>query len=435
MENWLVIGSGGREYAIAKCLAKNKKNNIYVAPGNVMMNQLSRVNCVDIDEMDFIHLIKFAKDNQVICTVVGPEQPLSKGIVDAFKDANLNIFGPDKYSAQLESSKAFAKEIMKEANIPTANYREFKNFKDAITYIDGHSMPVVIKANGLANGKGVIVAQSEDEARTAVEMLFNLPNQNEIIVEDFLSGQEFSFIVMANGEDIIPMPLAQDHKRLMNDDKGPNTGGMGAYSPLPQFGNNVIKETIKSIIKPLLHKMKDNGHPFTGFLYAGLVMTEQGIKVIEFNVRMGDPETQVILPQLKSDFGNLINELLNNQSVRAQWDESNYHLGVVLAAKGYPKKPVDHLKLPIFNNNDLDISYAGVQFNEGDVYSHGGRIMMVTSKGDNIAAIQKKINKEIKNNVNSDDYVYRTDIGSKAISETLILKVNKKGTHKLNGLI
>ncbi|WP_105956042.1 phosphoribosylamine--glycine ligase [Apilactobacillus quenuiae] len=414
MDNWLVVGSGGREYAIAQCLAKSDNHHVYVAPGNVMMNQINGVSCIDIDEMNFKSLVTFAQDNDILCTVVGPEEPLSDGIVDYFQKSGLRIFGPNRYAAKLESSKAFAKQIMQTANVPTAAYQEFHNINDALSYVNGHSMPVVIKANGLAGGKGVIIAKNEYDAKNAIKELFKLPHQNEILIEDFLTGEEFSYMLMVNGEKIIPMPLAQDHKRLLNADKGPNTGGMGAYSPLPQFSSNILKEATNTIIKPVLKEMNDSNHPFVGFLYAGLINTEDGIKVIEFNVRMGDPEAQVILPQLQSDLGNTIIKLLNNEKTITSWKKDKYYLGTVLAAKGYPKNPIDHLPIPVFNNK-VQVIYAGIQKDKDEIYSHGGRVLMVVNSSDNLKLAQSQINLSLNTDLINKNYLYRTDIGNKAI--------------------
>ncbi|TPR40639.1 phosphoribosylamine--glycine ligase [Apilactobacillus micheneri] len=414
MENWLVIGSGGREYSIAQCLAKKDNHHVYVAPGNPMMERMDNVHCVQINEMNFNDLTVFAQSHRVVCTIVGPEQPLSNGIVDVFKKSGIKIFGPDQYTAQLESSKVFAKDMMQKASIPTADYQEFYDTNSALAYVDSHNLPLVIKANGLAGGKDVIIVNTKSQATNAINHLFSLPNQQSIIIEEYLDGEEFSFIVMANGEKFIPMPLAQDHKRLMNNDEGPNTGGMGAYSPLPQFGKEVTQNAINKVIKPLLSTMVNEGHPFVGFLYAGLIMTKQGIKVIEFNVRMGDPETQVILPQLKSDLGDLIVNLLDGKKIHVKWDASKYYLGTVLAAKGYPKKPSDHLELPKFPDG-TNIIYSGVQDDNGLIYSHGGRVLMVTTKSNNILNAQHQINELILKSVNQNNYLYRSDIGLKAI--------------------
>ncbi|MEJ6400469.1 phosphoribosylamine--glycine ligase [Nicoliella lavandulae] len=413
MENWLLVGSGGREYSMAQKLVENGNRNVYVAPGNPMMDQIQNVGTIDLDEMDFDGLIEFAKNNHIDWTLVGPEAPLSKGIVDAFRNAGLNIFGPSKVAAQLESSKAYAKQIMANQGVATAAYQEFNNADAAIEYVKKGSFPVVIKANGLAAGKGVIIAEDEAKAVASIKHLFETKPNSEVLIEEFMQGQEFSFIVMANGTQVVPMQIAQDHKRLLNGDKGPNTGGMGAYSPVPQFDQSIIDGAMNDIIKPVLLEMQNQGHPFTGFLYAGLIQTAQGTKVIEFNVRMGDPETQVILPQMESDFGTVIESLMDGDPIEPVWQHGRFYLGAVIAAAGYPGPHKDHLPLPTFAD-DIHVSYAGVANVDDQLVSHGGRVLMAIASDADLKQAQRKVNRALQESVNTDDYEYRTDIGSKA---------------------
>ncbi|WP_353485755.1 phosphoribosylamine--glycine ligase [Apilactobacillus xinyiensis] len=418
MSNWLVIGSGGREYVMAETLAKTNDRHVFVAPGNPMMNKLKNVETINIGEIDFVKLAEFVIKNKVVCTVVGPENPLSLGIVDYFAARNLKIFGPSKAAAKLESSKSFAKNIMKKAGVPTARYQEFTDTRKAIHYINSKSLPIVIKANGLAGGKGVVVAKTQIQADEAAKSLLSSKNQSAILVEDYLDGEEFSLFVMANGNDFITMPVSQDHKRLLNNDEGPNTGGMGAYSPVPQVSQDLKNQAIEDVIKPVLNQMNKDNKKFTGFLYAGLIMTKSGTKVIEFNVRMGDPETQVVLPQMQSDLGEVILKLLNNEPVDVKWQTKDYYLGAVVASKGYPLKPIDSQKLPkIINNSDLLVSYAGVSYDDDnkDFISSGGRIMMLTVKSSSLSTAQQKVNSYLENNIN-ENYVYRNDIGQKGIN-------------------
>ncbi|MBW1605730.1 phosphoribosylamine--glycine ligase [Lactobacillus sp. Sy-1] len=414
MENWLLVGSGGREYSIAKKLVENGDRNVYVAPGNPMMDQIQNVGTVDIDEMDFQGLVEFAKQNHIDWTIVGPEAPLSMGIVDAFRKQGLNIFGPTKVAAQLESSKAYAKQIMQKRGVATAAYQEFQSASEAIESVKAGSFPVVIKANGLAAGKGVIIAPDETTAVDSINKLFTDKPDSEVLIEEFMAGQEFSFIVMANGTNVVPMQIAQDHKRLLNDDQGPNTGGMGAYSPVPQFSQAVVDGAMHDVIMPVLAEMKAQGHPFTGFLYAGLIQTKTGTKVVEFNVRMGDPETQVILPQLEDDFGTVIEQLMAGQTVTPKWQHGKYYLGAVIAAAGYPGAHPDHLPLPKFTDDQISVSYAGVQEVDNQLVSHGGRVLMVIASDADLKQAQTKVNSALARFVNSNDYEYRTDIGSKA---------------------
>ncbi len=414
MEKWLLIGSGGREYAMAQSLAKNVNREVFVAPGNPMMNVLERVETVDIDELDFDTLVEFALNNQIDWTVVGPEKPLSDGIVDRFNDANLKVFGPNQQAAQLESSKEFAKEVMQSANVPTASYATFSNHDEAFAYMEQHDFPIVVKLNGLAAGKGVFIIKSLAEARETLDSIYANDANQEILIEEYLDGQEFSMIVMVNGTDVITMPLAQDHKRIYDGDKGPNTGGMGAYSPLPQFGDDVLNEGLVKVIRPVLDEMHKRGILFQGFLYAGLILTKDGVKVIEFNVRMGDPETQVILPQLQSDLGEVIVNLMNHRDQKVEWQTKRYYLGNVLAAKGYPGNHKNGLQLPQFNDSNLALAYAGVDEQDEQLVSSGGRIMMVISADEDLKIAQNNVNQAIKNNVDSNDYAFRTDIGDKA---------------------
>lgn len=413
MEKWLLIGSGGREYAMAQSLAKNFNREVFVAPGNPMMNVIDRVQTVDIEELDFDALIEFALYNQIDWTVIGPEKPLSDGIVDRFINAGLKVFGPNKEAAQLESSKEFAKEVMKSAGVPTAAYATFSNYDESIKYLEEHDFPVVVKLNGLAAGKGVFIIKDLAEAKETLASIYDNNVHQEILIEEYLDGQEFSMIVMVNGLDIITMPLAQDHKRIYDGDKGPNTGGMGAYSPLPQFGDNVLNEGLVKVIRPVLAEMHKRGILFQGFLYAGLILTKDGVKVIEFNVRMGDPETQVILPQLQGDLGDVIVKLMNHQEQNVDWQTDRYFLGNVLAAKGYPGNHKNGLTLPQFSDDKLSVAYAGVEEQDEQLVSSGGRIMMVIASDKDLNKAQKLVNQAIADNVNTNDYSYRTDIGDK----------------------
>lgn len=415
MENWLVVGGCGREYALAQALAKVPDRRVYVAPGNVMMNKLPRVETVAIGEMDFPKLAEFAGSHQVQCTVVGPEAPLSAGVVDYFEAQDLPIFGPNKQAAQLESSKTFAKKMMQRSGILTANYREFTDLTVALSYAHVQKPPLVIKADGLAAGKGVIIAKSSQEAIDAVEKL-TANGSKKILVEDYLAGEEFSLFAMVNGTTFVTMPVAQDHKRLADGDLGPNTGGMGAYSPVPHIDAKVKQAAIDEIIKPILTSMANAGMPFSGFLYAGLINTAKGIQVIEFNVRMGDPETQVILPQLKSDLGELILQLKQGKQPTAKWQSDGFYLGTVVASRDYPRAVVNDRKLPVFGDAHIDVSYAGVRQLGNRIVSHGGRVLMVTAKAANLATAQAKVNAVLDADVDQNAYTFRHDIGFQAIN-------------------
>lgn len=416
MKNWLVVGGGGREYVLAQTLAKAPDRQVYVAPGNVMMNNLPNVETVDIDEMAFSDLADFARQHDVQCTVVGPEQPLSAGIVDYFEAKDLPIFGPNKLAAQLESSKTFAKQMMAKSGVPTAQYREFTDMTVALSYVHCQEPPLVIKADGLAAGKGVIIANSSQEAIEAVETLI-ANGSKKLLVEDYLQGEEFSLFAMVNGTTFMTMPIAQDHKRLGDGDEGPNTGGMGAYSPVPHINDELKQTAVDQIIRPILESMTDAGMPFSGFLYAGLIKTDSGIKVIEFNVRMGDPETQVVLPQLQSDLGDLILQLKQGHQPTAQWQKGQFYLGTVVASRDYPRSVVNGRPLPDINDPQVSVSYAGVGQTAEGIVSHGGRVLMVTASAETLKTARAKVNAVLDAQVDQEAYTFRHDIGFHAIND------------------
>lgn len=416
MEKWLVIGSGGREYVIAQTLAKKATRQVYVAPGNPMMAKMDRVIPVKIDELDFNALADFAEQQDVVCTVVGPEQPLSQGIVDAFQERQLRVFGPQQAAARLESSKTFAKRIMAESGVPTAAYQEFTDVDEALRYVTQQPAPLVIKADGLAAGKGVIIAKTQSEAVQAVKQLM-AGDQTKLLIEDYLDGEEFSLFAMVNGTEFMTLPVAQDHKRLSDGDAGPNTGGMGAYSPVPQITADIEQVAIDTVIRPVLKGLVANGTPFSGFLYAGLIRTAQGIKVIEFNVRMGDPETQVVMPQLESDLGELILGLLAGETPVAKWQQGQYYLGAVVASRDYPRSVVNGRPLPQFDDPQLLISYAGVATENSQIVSHGGRVLMVTAKAADLKTAQQQVNQTLDRVVDASAYTFRHDIGFHAIEQ------------------
>lgn len=411
MENWLVIGGGGREFALAQALAKASNRHVFVAPGNPKMADLAHVEPVAIDELAFSQLAYFAKTHAVVCTVVGPEQPLSKGIVDYFETRSLPIFGPSQTAARLETSKSFAKQIMTDSGVPTAAYQEFTDKIQALTYAETLTYPQVIKADGLAAGKGVIIVNSVAEAKTAITTIFDKPDQHRLLIEAYLTGEEFSLFTMVQGDRLVVMPIAQDHKRLADGDKGPNTGGMGAYSPVPHITEDLKQAAIDQVVKPVLAAMNTNGTPFNGFLYSGLMNTDQGLKVIEFNVRMGDPETQVVLPQLTSDLGAIILDLLANQTPQVTWQADDFYLGTVIASRGYPRNVVNGRPLPTIHNDQVLVSYAGVAEENGQPVSHGGRVMMVTAKAPDLKTAQQLVNATLDADVDATAYTFRHDIG------------------------
>ena len=392
----LVVGSGGREHALAWCLAKSKRSSkVFVAPGNAgtaLDHHLKNVAVTNIPE-----LVEWVKKEKVDLTVVGPEAPLAAGIVDVFRNEGLKIFGPTRYAAQLESSKDFAKAFMKRHRIPTADYRTFEDAASAHAWVDQRGAPIVIKADGLAAGKGVVVAATLAEAHAAVDKM--LGDQavggvsSRIVIEDFLQGEEASFIVMVDGEHVLPMATSQDHKRLKDNDEGPNTGGMGAYSPAPVVTPDVHARVMREIIMPTVRGMKAEGHPYTGFLYAGLMIDSNGNPyTIEFNCRLGDPEAQPIMSRLKTDLIKLIEHGVNGtlDKAEAEWDR-RMAVGVVLAADGYPDmaRVGDVIDGVPSETDDAIVFHAGSRLNEqGQLETCGGRVLCVVGLGDSIRIAQ-----------------------------------------------
>lgn len=408
----LVIGSGGREHAIAKQFSiAPSVEKVFVAPGNDGMTQDAEV--IAIDALDFESLATFAKENAVDLTFVGPEQPLAAGIVDYFQNCGLTIFGPTKAAAQIEGSKSYAKEIMKKYNIPTAAYETFTEAEPAITYIKEQGAPIVVKADGLAAGKGVIVAMTEQEAIDAVnDMIGNQlfgDSSSRVVIEEFLDGEEFSFMSFVHNGQIYPMVIAQDHKRAYDGDKGPNTGGMGAYSPVPQIPQEVVSRAYIEIVEPTVKAMEEEGVSFTGILYAGLILTAKGPKVIEFNARFGDPETQVVLPRMASDFGLFMKALMEEKYFDLQW-HNEAMLGVVVAAEGYPGDVEKGNALPDLSNIELDVYHAGTKLLDGQFVGNGGRVLLVAAKADSLKEAQEAVYAQLAKN-NWQHFFYRTDIG------------------------
>ena len=418
----LVIGSGGREHALAWKLAQSDKiQKIYVAPGNGGTALDSRLENVNISNPD--ELAEFAIQNDVQLTVVGPEAPLAAGIVNIFRAKNLKIFGPTKEAAQLESSKDFAKSFMERHGIPTAKYQTFSDLDAAHKYIDEQGAPIVIKADGLAAGKGVIVAMNLTEAHDAVDMMLSDNKLGDagarVVIEEFLEGEEASFIVLVDGKNILPLATSQDHKRLLDNDEGPNTGGMGAYSPAPVVTPALHARVLREIITPTINGMKKDGIPFTGFLYAGLMIDKDGNpKTLEFNCRMGDPETQPILSRLKSDLVHVMENAVNGtlDKVELEWDR-RIALGVVLAAAGYPENPVKGsviTGIPKETENQF-VFHAGTRLDgEGKLLTSGGRVLCVVGLADTMRMAQKTAYEAVES-IHFDGVQYRHDIGWRAL--------------------
>lgn len=418
----LVIGSGAREHAIAHALLKsNSVSEVTVAPGNPGM-RLDGINTTQLDPSNHAALIDFVKDNQVDWVFVGPEVPLIQGIVDDFEANGIKAFGPNKAAAQIEGSKDFAKQLMERHGIPTAKYRTFDDLDSAEAYVRDHGAPIGVKADGLAAGKGVTVAMDVDTALKALEDIFVDHRFGaagaKVVIEDYLEGQEFSLMSFVNGTEFWPMPISQDHKRAFDGDKGPNTGGMGAYSPVPQISQDVVDTAIETIVRPTVQAMADEGTSFTGILYAGLIATADGPKVIEFNARFGDPETEVVLPRLTSDFGEGINAILNNETPTFTWEDDNKTtLGVVLASNGYPTNVIKGAAIPQIPVDDSShVYYAGVATDaDGKLVADSGRVLLLETTADDIRAAQDKIY-AVLDKLDTTGMFYRHDIGAKALN-------------------
>ncbi|MBZ2134469.1 phosphoribosylamine--glycine ligase [Streptococcus gordonii] len=415
----LVVGSGGREHAIAKKLLESQGvEQVFVAPGNDGMT-LDGLDLVNIGISEHSKLIEFAKKNDVAWSFIGPDDALAAGIVDDFNQAGLKAFGPSRLAAELEWSKDFAKEIMVKYGVPTAAYGTFSDFEEAKTYIEKQGAPIVVKADGLALGKGVVVAETVEQAvEAAHDMLLDNKfgdSGARVVIEEFLDGEEFSLFAFVNGDKFYILPTAQDHKRAYDGDKGPNTGGMGAYAPVPHLPQSVVDQSVETIIKPVLKGMIAEGRPYLGVLYAGLILTADGPKVIEFNSRFGDPETQIILPRLTSDFAQNITDILDKREPAITWLDEGVTLGVVVASEGYPLDYEKGLPLPAKTDGDIITYYAGAKFAENSraLLSNGGRVYMLVTTADTVSAAQEKIYDQLKKQ-DTTGLFYRTDIGSKA---------------------
>ena len=419
----LVVGSGGREHALAWKLAQSPRVQlVYVAPGNGGTAQDERLRNIDIT--DPAELADFVEKEQIAFTLVGPEGPLAAGIVNLFRSRGLKIFGPSKEAAQLESSKDFAKAFMKRHAIPTAEYETFADVAAAHAYLDAKGAPIVIKADGLAAGKGVVVAQTLEEAHAAVDMMLSDNKLGDagarVVIEEFLAGEEASFIVMVDGKHVLALASSQDHKRLLDGDQGPNTGGMGAYSPAPIVTPQLHARVMREIIQPTVRGMEKEGIRFTGFLYAGLMIDAQGNpKTLEFNCRMGDPETQPIILRLKSDLLDLIERALDGEldRVEAEWDRRSA-LGVVVAAQNYPDEPrkgdvISGLPKP---SEDCHVFHAGTRLAGKSIVTNGGRVLCVTAMGDSVKMARARAY-EMLEGIRFEGMQYRSDIAHRALKK------------------
>ena len=417
----LVIGRGGREHAIAWKMAQSAlKPEIFVAPGNVGMRFITeqtgaQVTLVNIDENATEALRDFALENHIDLTVVGPEAALANDIATVFRVAGLRIFAPTAAAARIESSKEFAKDLMQKYHIPTAAYRTFEDYDAAKKYLDEQGAPIVIKYDGLAAGKGVVVAMTAEEADNALKdmLLDNRFGKGKVVMEEFLQGPEFSLLTLVNGEQVVPLVIAQDHKRAYDGDKGPNTGGMGAYAPVPVIPQAQIDWAVEHIMKPTAKALIAEGCPFCGVLYGGLMLTKEGPKVIEFNARFGDPETEVVLPKLKSDLTQMILDVLDNKEVKPAFHEEAF-LGVVLAAKGYPGSYTKNIPLNNPAGIPQQVFCMGVKEENGQLLSNGGRVLFVVGKGTTLKEAQQDAYQGVAKMAHPDLF-FRNDIGWQAV--------------------
>ena len=419
----LIVGGGGREHAIAvKCSESKRVDKLYAAPGNAGIAEVA--DCVDISVMDAEKLVEFAKENEIDLTIIGPDDPLVAGVADAFTEAGLRVFGPAKNAAIIEGSKAFSKDLMKKYNIPSAAYEVFDNAKAALSYLETAKMPIVLKADGLALGKGVLICNNLEEAKAGVKTLM-LDKQfgkagDKIVIEEFMTGREVSVLCFCDGTNIKPMTSAQDHKRAKDGDKGLNTGGMGTFSPSPFYTEDIDKFCMEKIYKPTMAAMKSEGRDFKGILFCGLMLTEDGPKVLEYNARFGDPEAQVVLPRMRNDIIDVMEACIDGRLDEIELDfEDNAAVCVILASDGYPEhyeKGFEITGLETFKDKDgYYVFHAGTKSEDDKVLTNGGRVLGVTAKGEDLFKARANAYEAVKW-INFDNKYMRNDIG-KAIDE------------------
>ena len=410
--NVLVIGAGGREHALVSKLHQSPLiEKLYAIPGNDAMTHLAEVH-TEIAETDHEAILQFVQQHHIEWVIIGPEQPLIDGLSNKLRDNHVKVFGPNKEAAQIEGSKSFAKKLMEKYDIPTADYKEIDNKTEALNYVNECELPIVVKKDGLAAGKGVIIANTRDEAIEAVEVLY--PQEDgKVVFEQFLEGEEFSLMTFINGDYAVPFDcIAQDHKRAYDNDEGPNTGGMGAYCPVPHISNDVLERTNKDIAQPIARALKEEGYDYFGLLYIGAILTKEGPKVIEFNARFGDPEAQVLLSRLESDLMAQIVALDRKEPIRFQWID-DYVVGVMLASKGYPGSYEKGAEVSGFElNNHYFVS--GLKKENDTFLTSGGRVVLAIGKGKTIQQAQKDAYGNVEK-IKSDQLFYRKDIGNKAL--------------------
>lgn len=411
MKKVLVVGGGGRCHAIVDALSRSPQvERIYCAPGNAGI--ADQAECLPMGVSDIDGLLAFARDNGIDLTVIGPENPLAEGIVDRFREAGLKVFGPTRSAARIESSKEFAKDLMARHGVPTAAYRTFSDFDEALVFVKAGPVPVVVKYDGLAAGKGVVVARTYEEAENALrDMLLDEEfGKGRVVIEEFLDGPEFSFMCLVNGRRLYPLAVARDHKRACDNDRGPNTGGMGAYSPVPFVTDEIRRMALDTILQPVADAMAEEGYPFTGVLYGGLILHNGTPKVIEFNARFGDPETEVVLPRMESDFYELLDAACDGRDCEIRWSPDTV-LGVVLAAEGYPGKYRKGIRLGQPEKSGAKVYHMGTRREDGELLSAGGRVMMVEARGKDLQEARAKAYEAVRKCVRPGLF-FRSDIGA-----------------------
>lgn len=409
----LVIGSGGRCHAIVEALSRSSQaEKIYCAPGNAGIAALAE--CVAIKDTDVEGLVSFAKSNDIGLCVVGPEAALAAGVVDRFRKEGIAIFGPTRAATEIEASKDFAKRLMKKYDVPTADYATFTSYDEALAYVRRGTLPTVLKYDGLAAGKGVVIAETLAEAEATLrDMLLDTKyGEGRVVIEEFLTGEEFSLMCFVAGNKICPMPVAQDHKRAYDNDEGPNTGGMGAYTELPFITDADRAYAMEHIMQRVADAMVEEGTPFTGVLYGGLMKTPNGIKVIEFNARFGDPETEVVLPRLKSDAVDVFMAVARGEQPMAEWTEEAT-LGIVLASKGYPGSYDKGAVIRGLDRVESKVYHMGTAMNDGELVTAGGRVMIVVASASNLRDAQRIARRDVEL-IECDNLFHRSDIGNKA---------------------
>lgn len=415
--NILVIGSGGREHAICDAIKRSPKcTKLYAAPGNAGIKAIAE--CVDIKDTDVEGVCKFAKQNDIDLVVVGPEAGLASGMVDALTAIGIKAFGPTKAAAQIEASKEFAKDLMKKYNIPTAGYAVFEDYDKAIDYVSKNSFPTVIKYDGLAAEKGVVIALNLEEAKQALKdmLVDDKFGSASVVIEEYLDGPEFSFMCFCDRENVYRMEISQDHKRAYDGDLGPNTGGMGAYSPVPIISKEDLDYAYENIMVPTAKAMVLEGVPFKGVLYGGLMKTKDGIKVIEFNSRFGDPETEVVLPRLESDIVDIFLNIVDGKRIdEIKWSK-DVTLGIVLASKGYPLDYKKGFKISGLENIESKVFHMGTKLVDGEYYTNGGRVLFVVAKGKTLQEAKDNALRDTKK-IECENLFYRSDIGHRALNK------------------